>query len=109
VRGGDGLDAAREDLRKLGVQEGQVAQQLGAKNPTFEVWPENWPAVQAFLKVQTQWATGMGGPTGLDYTRVRDGLELAGVSVTPELFEQLQVMEAGALKAFSERTPKAKT
>lgn len=67
------------------------------------MWPENWAAMEAFLSVQTQWSVGMGGPTGLDYTRVRAGLELAGVQVTPELFQQLRILESGALSALNKR------
>jgi len=26
-----------------------------------EVWEENWPAVEMFLRVQTQWRTTMNG------------------------------------------------
>lgn len=51
--------------------------------------------------VQTQWSVGMGGPTGLDYTRVRAGLRLAGVKSTPELFQQLRILERAALSALS--------
>lgn len=74
---------------------------LGPKEEHFEVWPENWDAVQAFLGVQTQWAVGFAGPTGLDYTRVRAGLEMAGITVTQDLFSRLRIIEGGALKALA--------
>jgi hypothetical protein len=76
---------------------------LGPKEEHFEVWPENWEAVQAFLTVQTQWAADFGGRSGLDYVRVRAGLEMAGVAVTTELFTQLRVIEAGALKTLAKQ------
>lgn len=34
------------------------------------LWPESVASWNAFLELQTQWRTGMGGPTGLDYTAV---------------------------------------
>jgi hypothetical protein len=90
----------------LGVPEAQIDAELGPKDEGFQVWPENWPALQAFLAVQTQWAIGMNGPTGLDYTRVRAGLELAGVETTPALFQKLRILESAALAALSKRTKK---
>ena len=75
---------------------------LGAREEGFAVWPENMPAVQTFLCVQTQWShSGMGGPAGLDYARVKVALSLAGEEVTPELFRKLQLMEAGALEELA--------
>jgi hypothetical protein len=70
------------------------------------VWPENWPAVQAFLTVQTQWVVGMSGPTGLDYARVRDGLTMAGIEVSPALFQSLRVIELGVLEALASANEK---
>jgi hypothetical protein len=81
---------------------------MGPADQGFEVWPENWPALQAFNAVQTQWSTGFGGPTGLDYQRVRAGFELAGITPTRELFDQLRLIEAAALDVFgkSQKTNK---
>ncbi len=59
--------------------------------------------MQAFLAVQTQWITGMNGPTGLDYTRVRDGLAMAGIEVSKDLFQKIRVMESGVLSALAEK------
>lgn len=60
--------------------------------------------MQAFFAVQTQWASGgMGGPSGLDYTRVRAGLHLAGIEATPELFQKLQILESAVLEALAKK------
>lgn len=75
----------------------------GPDEKDFPVWPENWAAVNAFLAVQTQWITGMNGPTGLDYTRVRDGLALAGIEATPEIFHKLRVLESAVLEVLSNK------
>ena len=71
---------------------------------TDGIWPENAPAVQAFLRVQTQWAyicpgDGTTRRAGLDYQRVEAGLRMARVDVTPDLFDDIQVIEAGVLAA----------
>jgi len=63
----------------------------------FEVWPENWPAVEMFFRVQTQWRTAMSGVIGLDYTAVAWLLKLYEVEDQRSLLEDLQVMEAAAL------------
>lgn len=72
------------------------------------VWPENAPAVDAFLAVSTQWrmVASAGGPLvygGLDYTGVRAGLDLAGITPSPALWADVQLIEAGALGALNRR------
>jgi hypothetical protein len=54
------------------------------------------------LQVSGQWRTashGLGGThwIGLDYAAVRAGLELSGVTVTPETWMDLRLIETGAL------------
>jgi hypothetical protein len=84
------------------------------------VWPENWETVQAFLAVSLQWRVvsrggggfaGMGGGViapmvpmfvGLDYAGVRAGLDAEGITVTPELWRGLRVMEAAACAVLNE-------
>ena len=75
----------------------------------FEVWPDNWCAVQAFLAMQTQWRTGMAGATGLDYTPLPGVMRLIGLSRAdwPEAFEGLRTLEDEALKIFREQADEA--
>jgi hypothetical protein len=64
----------------------------------FEVFEENWPAVEMFLRVQTQWRTGMNGPVGLDYMAVAWVLRLTAEEATHRaLLEDLQIMESAVL------------
>lgn len=93
ARGGPDDDLARDDLRAFGATEEQIVAALGPEEKHFEVWPENWPAWEAFLAVQTQWASGFNGFTGLDYSRVRAGLRAAGIRVTKDLWQKLQYIE----------------
>lgn len=71
------------------------------------VWPENEGAVCAFLEVSTQFRVvahfdGSLQRTGLDYTAAEVGLRQAGVTVTPELWQSLRVIEVGALTSHVE-------
>ncbi len=63
----------------------------------FEVFEENWPVVEMFLRLQTQWRTTMNGLLGLDYGAVAWLLRLYEVKDPRALLEDLQVMEAAAL------------
>jgi hypothetical protein len=70
----------------------------------FEVWEENWQALEIFLKVQTQWRVGMGGLIGLDYSAVAWVLRL----VAPEdqhltLLDDLQTMERAVLSLIAKQ------
>jgi hypothetical protein len=70
------------------------------------VWPENLPAVAAFLAVATQWrvvglADGSLRTTGLDYAGARAALDALNVEVTPGLWSDVQVIEDGALAGLN--------
>tara|TARA_B100001939_G_scaffold334768_1_gene336116 strand:+ start:823 stop:1095 length:273 start_codon:yes stop_codon:yes gene_type:complete len=67
----------------------------------FEVWPDNWPAVEMFLRCQTQWRTTMSGVCGLDYSAVEWLFRLYGVEDQRAVLEDLQVMEAAAVKVLN--------
>jgi len=68
----------------------------------FEVFEENWPAVEMFLRLQTQWRTTMNGLLGLDYGAVAWLLRLYEVEDPRALLEDLQVMEAAALLSIQQ-------
>jgi hypothetical protein len=70
----------------------------------FEVLEQNWPAVQMFLRLQTQWRTTMNGLLGLDYGAVAWILRLYEVEDPRALLEDLQVMEAAALLSINSRS-----
>lgn len=80
----------------------ELADQIGRDTrPTdFEVWEENWPAVEMFVRVQTQWRIvgGMGAVyVGLDYQAVAWMFSIYNVENPKQVLEDLQVMEAAAL------------
>jgi hypothetical protein len=82
-----------------GLDEWVDEEKLAAE---FEVWPENWPIVQTFLALSTQWHwTGGMEPrrSGLFYpslNHVYEGLEISRKK-RPEIFRGLQAMEHAAL------------
>lgn len=84
-------------LRSLGIKPEDYADQ-----DALEVWPENTQAVNFFIEYcATQWRTGMGGATGLDYSAVIAALQWLGFD--KEVFEQVRCIERGALDAMAER------
>lgn len=59
----------------------------------FQVWPENWPAVELFLRCQTQWRLGPYGRVGLDYPAVLAMARLYRAKAIPATMEDLQAIE----------------
>jgi hypothetical protein len=77
----------------------------------FEVYPENWKAVQVFLAMSTQWRTAafstMAGARlvhlGLDYNALEPVLRLLCIRQPKRraaIFQKLRVMEEAALDAL---------
>lgn len=65
------------------------------------MWPENWPALQLFIRCQTQWRIGVNGRAGLDYGAI---IAMANLYQTPDLprvMDDLQIMEAEILVQLS--------
>ena len=73
------------------------------RNDDFEVWEENWPVLEMFLRCQTQWRTTMSGVLGLDYGAVAWVLKLYEVEDHRSMLEDLQVMEAAAMATINSR------
>ena len=79
-----------------------------ADDGTVEVWEENWPTVQVFLALSTQWRReipAMAGTMiwhGLHYPAVESTIRMMGLwRKAAEIFEGLQVMESAALKLLN--------
>ena len=54
-----------------------------------------------FLRCQTQWRVGISGIIGLDYTSVIEMIKMYLVEDTVAMLENLQIMEAAALKIIN--------
>lgn len=78
--------------------------------PVFKVWDMNWPAVAAFLALQTQWRVASLStyerarlvPTGLDYAVVPQILTHLRIKKRRRVFAQLQILEHAALATYQE-------
>lgn len=90
-----------ETERLLGLQPGDLG-----STQVVAVWPENWPAVEVFAALQTQWTVDPSGrPCGLRYEALPVVLDLLGVAGDrAELFAGLCVMERAVL-AVLRRNP----
>jgi hypothetical protein len=97
-----GGDDGDKDLEKA-AQAFNIVADEPAKSPHFEVWEENWEAVEMFLRLQTQWRIGMSGRTGLDYVAARWLFSLYQIEKPSEMLEDLQVMESAVLEAQAAR------
>jgi hypothetical protein len=71
---------------------------------TIDVLPDNWGAFVLFDAMSTQWRTGYGGRTGLDYSALPMVMNLLGFPKKNRnsLFQDVIVMETEALLVMSE-------
>jgi hypothetical protein len=89
--------ASAEDMAMFGMTLSDLEEDV-------EIWLDNWPVFRLFNALRTQWRTGACGATGLDYTAIRDVASYIGVKKRqiPEMFHDLQLMEAEALAVMAE-------
>lgn len=77
----------------------------GQETAAFDVFPENWDALNIFLACSTQWryrAIPNGSmPSGLEYASVQAVMQLH--EAPRDVFAQVQVMEFAALKILTSR------
>jgi hypothetical protein len=97
--GGAVVDDSGDDAAAFGLE----LPDLESKAELCEVWPEAWPAVDLFLKVQTQWRGGASGIIGLDYQAVRWLMELYEFDDQRTMLEDLQVIEARVIETVNSR------
>lgn len=69
----------------------------------FEVWPANWPAMDLFIRCQTQWRISVNGRAGLDYGAVIAMASLYLVDNLSQVVEDVQVIEAEILSQEAKR------
>lgn len=103
VRGDTSYTEAIADLRALNAPEDVIAELEQAQaGQDFEVWEENWDAVNMFLRLQTQWRVSFGGLLGLDYVAAKWLFDVYSVNDHKEMLDALMIMERAALSAISE-------
>jgi hypothetical protein len=64
-----------------------------------QVWAENWPPLQLYLRNKTQWRVGAGGPVGLDYQVLYHDLDRRGVTGEDfdDVMDAIRVIESTVL------------
>lgn len=68
--------------------------------PEVDLWPDNWPPLEFFQRICTQWRQGPGGPASLDYNVAFHELDRAGLApdAYDEMMAALRVIESTALE-----------
>lgn len=74
------------------------------KEPKVDVWPENWTAIELYVRYQTQWIQGPGGPTGLNYSVYLAELDRRGIvgDDRENVLDGIQIIEDVALEKYYE-------
>lgn len=72
------------------------------KAADVELTPAALDAWTIYCRSQSQWHVGMSGATGLRYEGLEAGARMAGVEVSPRVFELVQLLEAKRLSIWAE-------
>jgi hypothetical protein len=67
------------------------------------VLPDVWPSFRLFQSLSTQWRTGFGGATGLDYNVLPWMMRVHGIVDEATVFDDIRIMERIALKILHKR------
>lgn len=97
----------KDDLAALGITlAGELAEAAAAEPDHFDVLPENWDAVQIFLRCCRQWLfRGMEGQReALDVQAVISVISLYQLPPAEQLerLDQVQLIERGALSVMNQ-------
>jgi hypothetical protein len=107
-RAGKKLRAAARALYAKGPSDAELASfgllASDLDDTAVEVWPDNFPAVNALIAMDTQWRIGAAGPTGLDYNVMPSVFRFLAIprQEWPDTFDCVRVLEAEALATMSE-------
>ena len=88
-----------EVLKAQGAPE-QVLEQVKQQDNDFGVFSCIATALDAFLKVQTQWRPD---GSGIDYTAANTAWQLAQLDITPAEFAKIQTLEMATIDAIREQ------
>ncbi len=69
----------------------------------MSVWPCNWPAIELFVAMETQWNTGFSGPLGIKYEVLRPVADTLGIPWSREMFNDIRTLEITALNTWAQR------
>lgn len=91
-----------EELARFGLTREDVEDE----DDICWIYPENFEAFSFFASIRTQWRVGLNGKTGLDYTAVKAAMSMRNIrkSRRAALLDDVQIMEAAALKTMREKS-----
>ena len=92
------IDQTADDAAAFGIEL-----DLEPDDDDYQVEPEAWPALQMFLRCQTQWRTGPNGLIGLDYGPLEWAFRLYGAEDPAAMLDDIQIIEAEVLMAVHEQ------
>lgn len=85
----------------------EVIDAAAVKIEEFEVFDDNWKAVELFQRLATQWVwSSGGGAIGFNYQSVEFLLRLYGIKQRRQIFEELQIMELAVIKFWNAKEGK---
>ena len=98
------MDQTQEDAKAFGLELPKTNKK---EEEDFEVNEDNWDALMMFYNMQTQWSTSFGGFVGLKYEvlLMQGGMfDLYNIKERSKILEEIQIMEAKALKELNKET-----
>lgn len=97
------VDETDSDLESFGAPAEIIEKIRAEKQTGFEVFEDNWPAVEIFIRASTQWnVAGMGGYVGLNYQSIEFLFKLFEVEDQKAVFDDIRVIEMAALRVLNE-------
>ena len=100
MRAGKGDTAqAQQDAARYGV----ILEAHHTTPAHYELWAEHWPAVNLFMRSQTQWRATSNGVVGLDYGVILQLAPILGVALDAQVLDDVQTMEAHAIGKLNRR------
>jgi hypothetical protein len=111
-KGASSSDTLESDLAAQGLDistlEPWRLQQLQEGTEDYELWEENVPVVELFMKTIRQWRTAGEQFLGIDYVALDVVAKLSNMALDAEVFNDFQVMEARAVELLNKRKPAKK-
>lgn len=96
------MGCSDEDIARAMAEREAAPAQTAAREDVFEVWPENEPALIAFLAMETQWHfhPQSGRHTGLRYGALTGVIKALELPQRDRVFRDVQAIERGAIEAL---------
>lgn len=84
----------------------EAAREKSERARHYVVHEDNWPVVELFLHLDTQWRMDDGRPNGLDLVAAQAAARALGLRWNRDTLGALKTMEAAALAAWADKYPR---